>query len=169
MPIMSHTAGMLSVDKVEKEMNKHEEYYWEDSTKKFLQEIDYEDLITIVEVARIALEQESCIGNINLGYKLDLSDEELERIYKLVEIDCISKLEKTNNYFEYYIDDDGTVDNQLTLTSDAHISLTYALETLVEKYSGVEDSAFMKCSEIRDDVVDLIHTIINKKELRESA
>ena len=70
-----------------------------------------------------------------------------------------------NNYFDHYIDDDGTVDDQLTLTSDAHISLTYDLETLVEKYSGVEDSAFMKCSEIRDDVVDLIHTIINKKEV----
>ena len=68
-------------------MSKHEEYYWEDSTKEFLQEIDYEDLITIVEVARIALEQESCIGNINLGHKLDLSDEELERIYKLIEVD----------------------------------------------------------------------------------
>ena len=67
-------------------MSEPKEHYWEDKTKQFLQGIDYEDLITIVEVARIALEQESCIGNINLGHELDLSDEELERIYKLIEI-----------------------------------------------------------------------------------
>tara|TARA_R110002020_G_scaffold216326_3_gene423805 strand:+ start:1798 stop:2013 length:216 start_codon:yes stop_codon:yes gene_type:complete len=67
-------------------MSEHKEHYWEDKTKEFLQGIDYEDLITIVEVARISLEQESCIGNINLGHELDLSDEELERIYKLIEI-----------------------------------------------------------------------------------
>jgi len=56
-------------------------------TVEFLQEIDHEDLITIVEVARISLERESCIGNINLGHRLDLSDEELERIYKLIDQD----------------------------------------------------------------------------------
>ena len=54
-------------------------------TVEFLQEIDYEDLITIVEVARISLERVSWQDHINLGHQLDLSDEELERIYKLIE------------------------------------------------------------------------------------
>ena len=68
-----------------------------------------------------------------------------------------------SKYFEHYVDDDGTVDDQLTLTSDAHASLTYDIEELVEKYTG--ESAFGKCSEIRNDMVDLIHQIINGEEI----
>jgi|TARA_R110002020_G_scaffold158028_1_gene341057 hypothetical protein len=69
-----------------------------------------------------------------------------------------------SKYFEYYVDDDGTVDDQLTLTSDAHASLTDDIEELVEKYTAGE-SAFGKCSEIRNDMVDLIHQIINGEEM----
>ena len=61
---------------------KHKEHYWEYENKACLQGIDYEDLITIVEVARIALERTS----FEYGNELDLSDDELERIYKLIEI-----------------------------------------------------------------------------------
>ena len=69
-------------------MSEHEDYYWEDKTKEFLQGIDYEDLITIVEVARIALEDISFPHlRSGIGHELDLSDEELERIYKLIEIE----------------------------------------------------------------------------------
>ena len=71
----------------------------------------------------------------------------------------------SKNYFEYYVDDDGTVNDQLTLKSDAHASLTDDIEELVEKYTGDEDAAFGECSEIRNDLVYLIHQIINKKEL----
>ena len=71
-----------------------------------------------------------------------------------------------SKYFEYYRSNDGvTVDDQLTLTSDAHASLTDDIEELVEKYSGDGDAAFMACTEIRNDVVDLIHQIINGKEI----
>tara|TARA_R100001082_G_scaffold58097_1_gene32188 strand:+ start:1767 stop:1994 length:228 start_codon:yes stop_codon:yes gene_type:complete len=67
---------------------KHEEHYWEDKTKAFLQGIDYEDLITIVEVARIALEDTAWPHlRSGIGHELDLSDEELERVYKLIEIE----------------------------------------------------------------------------------
>tara|TARA_R100000789_G_scaffold11735_1_gene15700 strand:- start:367 stop:597 length:231 start_codon:yes stop_codon:yes gene_type:complete len=52
------------------------------------QDIDHEDLITIIEIARIALEQDSFSFNrIDIGHELDLSDEELERIYELIEIE----------------------------------------------------------------------------------
>ena len=74
-----------------------------------------------------------------------------------------------SKYFEHYVDDDGTVDDQLTLTSDAHASLTDDIEDLVEKYTGDEDAAFMACTEIRNDVVDLIHTIINRKEISDDS
>ena len=72
-----------------------------------------------------------------------------------------------SKYFEHYVDDDGTVDDQLTLTSDAHASLTYDIEELVEKYTG--ESAFGKCSEIRNDMVDLIHQIINGEEISDDS
>ena len=78
--------GVYCFDCIDEMMSEPKEHYWEDKTKQFLQGIDYEDLITIIEVARIALEQESCIGNINLGHELNLSEEELERIYELIEI-----------------------------------------------------------------------------------
>ena len=92
----------------------------------------------------------------------DINDETYEGLFCY---ECISKLEKRHNYCDYYINDDGTVDDQLTLTSDAHASLTDDIEELVEKYTGDEDSAFGKCSEIRNDMVDLIHQIINGQEI----
>ena len=65
--------------------------------------------------------------------------------------------------FDNYIDDDGKVDEKLTLNSIGFACLTEDIESLVDKYTGVEDSSFMKCAEIRLDVMDLIHSIINKE------
>jgi len=66
-------------------------------------------------------------------------------------------------YFDNYIDEEGNVDEKLTLNSEGFICLTEDIESLVDKYTGVEDSSFMKCVEIRLDVMDLIHSIINKE------
>ncbi len=66
-------------------------------------------------------------------------------------------------YFDNYIDEEGNVDEKLTLNSEGFICLTEDIESLVDKYTGVEDSSFMKCAEIRLDVMDLIHSIINKE------
>ena len=65
--------------------------------------------------------------------------------------------------FDNYIDDDGKVDEKLTLNSIGFACLTEDIENLVNKYTGIEDSSFMKCAEIRLDVMDLIHSIINKE------
>ena len=57
-------------------------------------EISEEDLITIMEIARIALEnKEIGLSSGEIGHELDLSDEELDRIYEIVEI----KEEKTDS------------------------------------------------------------------------
>ena len=69
-----------------------------------------------------------------------------------------------SNYFEKYIDDKGNVDNKPTLTSKGFACLTEDLEAIVDKYTGIEDVGFMQCSEIRTDMMDLIHSIINKEE-----
>ena len=65
--------------------------------------------------------------------------------------------------FDNYIDEEGNVDEKLTLNSEGFACLTEDIESLVDKYTGVEDSSFMKCAEIRLDVMDLIHSIINKE------
>ena len=65
-------------------MSETKEYY---SCLLLELEINHEDLITIIEVARIALEDTSWPHlRSGIGHELDLSDEELERIYKLIEI-----------------------------------------------------------------------------------
>tara|TARA_X000001388_G_scaffold64566_1_gene50804 strand:+ start:126 stop:350 length:225 start_codon:yes stop_codon:yes gene_type:complete len=69
-----------------------------------------------------------------------------------------------SNWIDKYIDEEGNVDNKLTLNSEGFISLTDDIELLVEKYTGIENSAFMKCADIREDIMDLIHDIINKQE-----
>ena len=75
-------------------------------------------------------------------------------------LDC----EFPTEYFDNHVDEKGNVDNKLSLTSEGFQQLTYDIEELVDKYTGVEDSSFMKCAEIRLDVMDLIHSIINKEE-----
>tara|TARA_R110002072_G_scaffold138850_1_gene282310 strand:- start:632 stop:850 length:219 start_codon:yes stop_codon:yes gene_type:complete len=65
-------------------------------------------------------------------------------------------------YFDNYIDEEGEVDEKLTLNSNGFACLTEDIESLVDKYTGVEDSSFMKCADIRLGVMDLIHSIINK-------
>ena len=67
-------------------------------------------------------------------------------------------------YFDNYIDEEGKRDDKLTLNSEGFICLTEDIESLVNKYTGVEDSSLMKCAEIRLDVMDLIHSIINKEK-----
>ena len=67
-------------------------------------------------------------------------------------------------YFDNYIDEEGKRDDKLTLNSIGFDNLTYDIENLVDKYTGVENSSLMKCAEIRLDIMDLIHSIINKEQ-----
>ena len=75
-----------------------------------------------------------------------------------------TNLKITSIYFDNYIDEEENVDDKLTLNSDGFACLTEDIESLVDKYTGVKDSSFMKCSEIRGDLMDLIHSIINKEQ-----
>lgn len=80
-------------------------------------------------------------------------------------------------YFDNYKDEEGNVDewgnyevmdNKLTLNSDGFACLTDDLEEIIDKYTGTEDwtennNYFGARSEIRLDLMDLIHSIINKE------
>jgi len=76
-------------------------------------------------------------------------------------------------YFDNYKDEEGNVDNKLTLTSEGFACLTDDLEEIIDKYTGTTDwtevnNYFGARSEIRLDLMDLIHSIINKEVSNES-
>ena len=71
-------------------------------------------------------------------------------------------------YVSKYIDEEGNVDERLTLNTNGFACLTEDIENIVDKYTGVEDAGFMKCSEIREELMELIHEIINKKEKKDA-
>ena len=68
-----------------------------------------------------------------------------------------------NKYVEHFVDED-YVDDQLTLTSDGFVELSEDLEAIIEKFTGVDGAGFMKCTQIREDLMDLIHEIINEEK-----
>lgn len=79
-----------------------------------------------------------------------------------------------NKYVDYYTEEDNKgnitfTDKELTLTSEAFILLTDDLEELIDKYANVEDwiendKYYQRTNEIRQDLLDLIHDIVNNKE-----
>ena len=80
----------------------------------------------------------------------------------------------TNKYVDHYTeqDNEGNItftDKELTLTSDGMIALTDDLELIIDKLTGSdkwqENKDFWHTrSEIRFDLMDLIHDIVNNKE-----
>ena len=79
-----------------------------------------------------------------------------------------------SKYVDHYKEQDNKgnitfTDKELTLTSEAFISLTDDLEELIDKYANVEDwiendKYYHTTNEIRQDLMILIHDIINNKE-----
>lgn len=43
-----------------------------------------------------------------------------------------------NDFIDKYVDEDGNVDNELSLNSDGFISLTENLEEIINKFTGSE-------------------------------
>jgi dsDNA-binding SOS-regulon protein len=80
----------------------------------------------------------------------------------------------TNKYVDHYTeqDNEGNItftDKKLTLTSDGMIALTDNLEEIINKLTDSdkwqENKDFWHTrSEIRFDLMDLIHDIVNNKE-----
>lgn len=79
-----------------------------------------------------------------------------------------------NKYVDYYTEEDNEgnitfTDKQLSLNSDGMIALTDDLEEIINKFTGSEEWQENKDfwhtrSEIRFNLMDLIHNIVNNKE-----
>jgi len=80
----------------------------------------------------------------------------------------------TSKYVDYYTeqDNEGNItftDKSLSLNSEGIIALTDDLEEIINKFTGSEEWQQNKDfwntrSEIRFDLMDLIHDIVNSKE-----
>jgi hypothetical protein len=75
-----------------------------------------------------------------------------------------------NIYVDKYVDEKGNADNQLSLNSDGYSYLTEDLEDIISKYTGTEEwikdsSSWNEMCEIRLNLMDLIHSIVNKEEV----
>ena len=79
-----------------------------------------------------------------------------------------------SKYVDYYTEEDNEgnitfTDKQLSLNSEGIIALTEDLEQIIDKITGSEEWQENKdfshtWSEIRFDLMDLIHDIVNSKE-----
>tara|TARA_R100001510_G_scaffold47654_1_gene45053 strand:- start:226 stop:474 length:249 start_codon:yes stop_codon:yes gene_type:complete len=79
-----------------------------------------------------------------------------------------------SKYVDYYTEEDNEgnitfTDKQLSLNSDGMIALTDDLEKIIDKFTGSEKWQENKDfwhtrTEIRSDLMDLIHDIVNSKE-----
>jgi hypothetical protein len=72
-----------------------------------------------------------------------------------------------SQYLDRYVDEDGNIEKKLTLNSDGFALLTEDIESLVDKYTGIENIGVMKCSEIRIDLMELIDDIVNNHKERQ--
>lgn len=77
---------------------------------------------------------------------------------------CLDEYGEPNELGNYEI-----MDDKLTLNSDGFACLTDDLEEIIDKYTGSEDwiknnNYFNARSEIRLELMDLIHDIVNKEQ-----
>ena len=72
----------------------------------------------------------------------------------------------SNKYVGHFVDDTGVVDEHFTLNEDGFVELSEDLEAIIEKFTGIEGYIMGgdRGAEIREDLMDLIHEIINGKE-----
>ena len=77
-----------------------------------------------------------------------------------------NKIMANNKYVGHYVDDTGVVDEHFTLNEDGFVELSEDLEAIIEKFTGIEGYIMGgdRGAEIREDLMDLIHEIINGKE-----
>ena len=71
-----------------------------------------------------------------------------------------------NKYVGHFVDDTGVVDEHFTLNEDGFVELSEDLEAIIEKFTGIEGYIMGgdRGAEIREDLMDLIHELVNGEE-----
>lgn len=82
---------------------------------------------------------------------------------------CLDECGEPNEFGNYEV-----IDDKLTLNCDGFACLTDDIEEILEKYTGSEEwinniDHFEARSKIRHDLMDLIHSIVNKEDKHASA
>ena len=77
-----------------------------------------------------------------------------------------NKIMANNKYVGHYVDDTGVVDEHFTLNEDGFVELSEDLEAIIEKFTGIEEYIMGgdRGAEIREDLMDLIHELVNGEE-----
>ena len=77
-----------------------------------------------------------------------------------------NKIMANNKYVGHYVDDTGVVDEHYTLNEDGFVELSEDLEAIIEKFTGIEEYIMGgdRGAEIREDLMDLIHELVNGEE-----
>tara|TARA_B110000858_G_scaffold8654_1_gene9226 strand:+ start:1005 stop:1271 length:267 start_codon:yes stop_codon:yes gene_type:complete len=77
-----------------------------------------------------------------------------------------NKIMANNKYVGHYVDDTGVVDEHFTLNEDGFVELSEDLEAIIEKFTGIEGYIMGgdRGAEIREDLMDLIHELVNGEE-----
>jgi len=77
-----------------------------------------------------------------------------------------NKIMANNKYVGHYVDDTGVVDEHYTLNEDGFVELSEDLEAIIEKFTGIEGYIMGgdRGAEIREDLMDLIHELVNGEE-----
>ena len=77
-----------------------------------------------------------------------------------------NKIMANNKYVGHFVDDTGVVDEHFTLNEDGFVELSEDLEAIIEKFTGIEGYIMGgdRGAEIREDLMDLIHELVNGEE-----
>ena len=77
-----------------------------------------------------------------------------------------NKIMANNKYVGHFVDDAGVVDEHYTLNEDGFVELSEDLEAIIEKFTGIEGYIMGgdRGAEIREDLMDLIHELVNGEE-----
>ena len=77
-----------------------------------------------------------------------------------------NKIMANNKYVGHFVDDTGDVDENFTLNEDGFVELSEDLEAIIEKFTGIEGYIMGgdRGAEIREDLMDLIHELVNGEE-----
>ena len=90
-----------------------------------------------------------------------INEEMVEGVYCF---DCIEEMEtRAGEDFEYWVDEEGKTDTELSLSSDGFVKLTEKLEALFESFGLTREKSEDEFAFIREDLLDCFNKQANEE------